>query len=133
MDPEDCPHIHRTTDIDTDVTECDDCGVILHGMKSIPLPNMDAFPPEESNASPDGEHEYQRPSWPPLLDPKMPVGLIFKSSSESYPHIVGVINDSRQLSLTCTCKAMLSIGIRPEGCWAMQRARGILLTDAPTS
>lgn len=138
-DPDNCDHVHRSTDIDTGRTECDDCGAVLHaGSPRLPPRPLDAFAEEPAtHHDEDGAPTYpghrEEPSWPAVTDPKMPVGLIFKSTSESYPHIVGVVNAQKSLYLTCTCKAFLSIGVRPEGCWAMQRARAILLTDAPQS
>jgi hypothetical protein len=52
--------------------------------------------------------------------------MVFASASGPYPHVVGVVDEDRFLRLTCTCKAYLAIESRPEGCWAMKRAREIL-------
>lgn len=51
------------------------------------------------------------------------VSMTFRSSSDGgVPHVVSRLPDG---SFHCTCKAMLSIEIRPAGCWAMQEARRI--------
>lgn len=57
------------------------------------------------------------------------MGMTFKSSSGDLPHIVMELPDGR---ITCTCKAMLSIDIRPVGCWAMQEYRRIKGLQPPS-
>jgi hypothetical protein len=51
------------------------------------------------------------------------VSMTFKSSGTGgVPHVVSRLPDGR---FHCSCPAMLSIEIRPQGCWAMEQARRI--------
>lgn len=54
-----------------------------------------------------------------------PVAFVFPSRSGGSGHVVTVLAIGAE-ALSCTCEAMLSIGHRPKGCWAMQRARELL-------
>jgi hypothetical protein len=50
------------------------------------------------------------------------VSLTFRSrTGRSHPHVVTRIEGTDDVR--CTCVAMLSIDIRPAGCWAMQWSR----------
>jgi hypothetical protein len=54
-----------------------------------------------------------------------PLALVFASRSGGKPHVV-IVLDLEVPSVACTCKAMRSIGYRPQGCHAMQAARTLL-------
>lgn len=53
--------------------------------------------------------------------------LIFSSSKGGRTHVVSIHADAEgNRYVLCTCKAMLAIDSRPEGCWSMKAARKLL-------
>lgn len=56
-----------------------------------------------------------------------PIAIVFpsKPGGDGTPHVVTVLPFDPPV-VSCTCKAMLSLNIRPRGCWAMQAARKLL-------
>lgn len=53
--------------------------------------------------------------------------FIFSSSKGGRTHVVSVHADAEGTRyVICTCKAMLAIDSRPDGCWAIKAARQLL-------
>lgn len=53
--------------------------------------------------------------------------VILASKHGGTPHVVGVVDDPRFLTLTCTCRAYLGASAGTNtGCWAMKAVRAML-------
>lgn len=87
---------------------------------------VDAFEVAESEPPP----EQQRL---PLEDRERVAAVIFTSKHGGTPHIVGVVDDPRFVTLTCTCRAYLgAVAGTNTGCWAMKAVRAMLGADGAT-
>lgn len=59
-----------------------------------------------------------------------PVAVVFPTRTGGVPHVVTVLSTDDG-ALSCTCKAFLSIHLRPQGCWAMKEVRRMLALPTP--
>lgn len=98
---------------------------------SATIAARDATFPDLDDAAPAAEPEPvdDPPAW--RIDPERdPVAMVFTSTrgrdKGGRPHVVSVAHLGGGDVLTCTCAAVRSLGYRPQGCFAMVRAREIL-------
>lgn len=84
--------------------------------------SVEPLPPEpEPYVPPESDSELRR-----NYGPEMPVALVFQSRGGGSPHVVTVLDMPLGRVVSCCCKAVRFLGIRPKGCWAMVRAREML-------
>ena len=93
---------------------------------------LDAFPDRDKRPPPPEAAPPRQPD-PDELDsedrPRLPVVVVWPSSSGGAGHAVGIVDDNRPPTprLTCTCRGYLGFLTGAHtGCWAMKRTRKLL-------